>query len=50
MSGLDLNQLLALLSVVLAAVALPPSGAVIVLAFALGLLSGAKARQPPAAH
>lgn len=38
MPMLDLNQLLTILSVVIAAAVLSPTGAAIVLAFALGLL------------
>lgn len=44
MPTLDLDQLLTLLSVVLAVTVLNPAGAAIVLAFALGLLCNVKRR------
>ena len=44
MPTLDLDQLLALLSVVVAVTILSPTGAAIVLAFALGLLCNVKRR------
>ena len=44
MPKLDLNQLLTVLSVVLAATVLSPTGAAIVLAFALGLVCNVKRR------
>jgi hypothetical protein len=47
MPTLDLNQLLTLLSVVLAATVLNATGAAIVLAFALGLVCSEKLRRPP---
>jgi hypothetical protein len=47
MRELDPNYLLAVLGVVLAAVALPPTAAVPVLAFLVGLLTGRPKRSPP---
>jgi hypothetical protein len=46
MPRFDLDQLLALLSVLLAAVVLPPAAAVPVLTFVVGLLSADKLRNP----
>jgi hypothetical protein len=46
MPTFDLSQLLAVLSVVLAATVLSASGAAIVLAFSLGLVAGAHLRKP----
>jgi hypothetical protein len=43
MNNTDLHLLLAILGVVLAAVALTPSAAVVVLAFLTGLLAGRRA-------
>jgi len=46
MPAFDQDQLLAVLSIVLAATVLSSSGAAIVLAFTLGLLVGARLRRP----
>lgn len=46
MPAFDLSELLALLSIVLAATVVSASGAAIVLAFSLGLLAGAQLRKP----
>lgn len=44
MQAFDQNQFLALLGVLLAAVALPASDTVVVLAFVIGMLAGDKLR------
>jgi hypothetical protein len=47
MPPFDLSQLLAMLSIVLAATVLSAGGAAIVLAFSLGVVAGAHLRKPP---
>jgi hypothetical protein len=46
MTTLDLHHLLAVLSVLLAAIALPPAASTVLLAFVLGLIAGHNIRNP----